>query len=100
LAGMVLRPMNLSCADRSFLGLTVLIGELIVGLQVVRGDIERLQFRMVAEIHGRWSGALLRTLLFYQPDLLLLVEKSSVRYQLNRGTIQISAWPEEGARTV
>src|SRR6516162_7656778 len=61
-AGMVLRPMCRSCAGRSFLGLTVLIGEFIVGLQVVRDDIERLQFRVVAEIHGGESGALLGTL--------------------------------------
>src|SRR5215469_7687816 len=62
LAGMVFRPMCRSCAGRSFLGLTVLVGELIVGLQVVRGDIKRFEFRVLAEIHGRESRALLGTL--------------------------------------
>src|SRR2546425_2631720 len=62
LAGRVLRPMCLSCAGRLFVGLMVLVGELIVGLQIVRGDIERLQFRVAAEIHGDRSGVLLGTL--------------------------------------
>src|SRR2546430_11494830 len=39
-----------------------LVSELIVGLQIVRGDIERLQFRVAAEIHGDRSGVLLGTL--------------------------------------
>src|SRR2546421_9579006 len=38
------------------------VSELIVGLQIVRGDIERLQFRVAAEIHGDRSGVLLGTL--------------------------------------
>src|SRR6516165_5681526 len=68
LAGMVFRPMYRSCAGRSFLGLTVLVGELIVGLQVVRGDIERCEFWVVAEIHGGESAALLGTLLPAQDE--------------------------------
>src|SRR5436309_4552636 len=62
LGGTVLRPMCLNCAGRLFVGLMVLVDELIVGLQIVRGDIERLQFRVAAEIHGGGSGVLLGTL--------------------------------------
>src|SRR5438094_1659539 len=63
-AGMVFRPMCLSCASRSFIGigLMVLVGELIVGLQIVRDDIERLQFWVATEIHRGGSGVLLRAL--------------------------------------
>src|SRR5260370_35051024 len=61
---MVFRPMCLSCASRSFIGigLMVLVGELIVGLQIVRDDIERLQFWVATEIHRGGSGVLLRAL--------------------------------------
>jgi hypothetical protein len=40
----------------------VLVGELIVGLQIMRGDIERLQFWVATEIHRGGSGVLLRAL--------------------------------------
>src|SRR5215472_54724 len=62
LAGMVFSPICLSWAGRSFVGLMLLVGELIIGLQVVRGNLEGLHFRMAAEIHGRGRGALLRAL--------------------------------------
>src|SRR5260370_19434025 len=63
-AWMVFRAMCLSCASRSFIGiwLMVLVGELIVGLQMVRDDIERLQFWVATEIHRGGSGVLLRAL--------------------------------------
>jgi len=52
--------MCLSCAGRLFVG-SWCCGELIVGLQIVRGDIERLQFRVAVRSTG-WSGVLLGTL--------------------------------------
>src|SRR5260370_18527599 len=59
LEGIVFRPICLSCAGRLFIGVIVLVGELIVGLQVVRCYIERLQFRVTTEIHRRGNGGLL-----------------------------------------
>src|SRR5260370_42372938 len=40
----------------------VLVGELIVGFQIVRDGIERLQFWVATEIHRGGSGVLLRAL--------------------------------------
>src|SRR5881398_1813365 len=62
LAEMVLRPTCWSCAGRSFVGFIVLVSEFIVGLQIVRDDIERFEFRVPAEIHRDRSGVLPGTL--------------------------------------
>src|SRR5947208_16249874 len=62
LAEMVFRPTCWSCAGRSFVGFIVLVSEFIVGLQIVRDDIERFEFRVPAEIHRDRSGVLPGTL--------------------------------------
>src|SRR5437764_15171573 len=58
LAEMVFRPTCWSCAGRSFVGFIVLVSEFIVGLQIVRDDIERFEVRGPAEIHRDRSGVL------------------------------------------
>src|SRR5512143_2764653 len=51
---MACRPICSSCDDRLLVGVVVTrMGELIVSLQIVRTDIQRLSLGMAAEIKGR-----------------------------------------------
>src|SRR5207248_9444686 len=61
LAEMVLRPTCWSCAGRSFVGFIVLVSEFIVGLQIVRDDIERFEFSVPGEIQLLSRGVLAGT---------------------------------------
>src|SRR4029077_3743543 len=65
LGGITRRPICLSWVTRSFVGVVVIMAEeFIVGLQVVRFYIERLQLRVATEVDGWGSQASSGPLMF------------------------------------